>query len=71
MQKRTGGLIEWLIPLAFVGVMSWLVWHLPAFMLDWIPYTSDSLRAQVEAIYLDSDVTRQLRRCVWRSYRRH
>lgn len=57
MQKSTGGLTEWLIPLAFVATMSWLVWHLPAFMLDWIPYSSDSLRAQVEAIYLRSDVT--------------
>lgn len=57
MQKNTGGIIEWLIPLAFVGVMSWLIWHLPAFMLDWIPYTSESLRDQVEAIYLRADIT--------------
>lgn len=48
---------EWLIPLAFVGTCAWLIWHLPAFMLDWIPYTSDSLRGQVEAIYLRADVT--------------
>jgi TRAP-type mannitol/chloroaromatic compound transport system permease small subunit len=60
MQKDTGGIIEWLIPLAFVGVMSWLIWHLPAFMLDWIPYTSDSLRDQVEAIYLRADITPNL-----------
>jgi TRAP-type mannitol/chloroaromatic compound transport system permease small subunit len=60
MQKNTGGIIEWLIPLAFVGVMSWLIWHLPAFMLDWIPYTSDSLRDQVEAIYLRADITPSL-----------
>lgn len=57
MQKSSGGLAEWLIPLAFVATTAWLIWHLPAFMLDWIPYTSDSLRGQVEAIYLDSDVT--------------
>ena len=60
MQKRTGGPIEWLIPLAFVGVMSWLIWHMPAFMLDWIPYTSDSLRGQVEAIYKKADITPNL-----------
>ncbi|MGH1578593.1 TRAP transporter small permease subunit [Planktotalea sp.] len=60
MQQRTGGLIEWLIPLAFVGVMSWLVWHLPAFMLDWVPYTSESLKAQVTAIYLKADITPNL-----------
>jgi TRAP-type C4-dicarboxylate transport system permease small subunit len=57
MQRRGGGIVEGLLPLAFVGTMSWLVWHLPAFMLDWIPYTSASLRAQVEAIYLRADVT--------------
>ena len=60
MQKASGGVTEWLIPLAFVGTMSWVIWHLPAFMLDWIPYTSDSLRGQVEAIYLRSDVTPNL-----------
>ena len=57
MQKASGGITEWLIPLAFVGTMSWLIWHLPAFLLDWLPYSSESLRAQVEAIYLRSDVT--------------
>jgi len=40
--------------------MSWLVWHLPAFMLDWISYTSDSLRGQVEAIYKKADITPNL-----------
>ena len=58
--QKTGGIIEWLVPLAFVGTMSWLIWHLPAFLLDWIPYKSDSLRAQIEAIYLISDVTPNL-----------
>ncbi|KAG1647823.1 C4-dicarboxylate TRAP transporter large permease protein DctM [Nymphon striatum] len=57
MQQRSGGIIEWLIPLAFVGTVAWLVWHLPAFMLDWVPYTSESLRGQVEAIYLRADIT--------------
>ncbi|MEP5154881.1 TRAP transporter small permease [Planktotalea sp.] len=60
MQKTTGGIIEWLIPLAFVGTMSWLIWHLPAFLLDWIPYTSESLKGQVQAIYLESDITPNL-----------
>lgn len=60
MQKTSGSIIEWLIPLAFVGTASWLVWHLPAFMLDWIPYTSDSMRQQVEAIYLRADKTPNL-----------
>ena len=57
MQKRSGGIVEWLIPLAFVGTAAWLIWHLPAFMLDWVPYTSESMREQVEAIYIRADVT--------------
>ena len=60
MQRASGGLTEWLIPLAFVGTMAWLVWHLPAFLLDWIPYSSESLRGQVEAIYVLADVTPNL-----------
>ncbi len=57
MQKSKNGFIQWAIPVAFVATMSWVVWHLPAFLLDWIPYTSESLRGQVEAIYLRADVT--------------
>ncbi|MEP1933900.1 MAG: TRAP transporter small permease subunit [Roseibium sp.] len=57
MQKTTGGIVEWLIPLAFVAAASWWIWHLPAFLLDWLPYDSESLRGQVEAIYLRSDIT--------------
>jgi len=60
MQQQSSGITQWLIPLAFVATMSWLVWHLPAFMLDWIPYTSESLRGQVEAIYLRADVTPEM-----------
>ncbi|MGB7241864.1 MAG: TRAP transporter small permease [Sulfitobacter sp.] len=60
MHRKSGGIFEWLIPLAFVGTMSWLIWHLPAFLLDWLPYTSDSLRGQVTAIYLRADVTPNL-----------
>jgi len=60
MQQQSSGITQWLIPLAFVATMSWLVWHLPAFMLDWISYTSESLRGQVEAIYLRADVTPEM-----------
>jgi TRAP-type C4-dicarboxylate transport system permease small subunit len=60
MQKTQGGIIVWIIPTAFVGTTAWLIWHLPAFLLDWIPYTSDSLRAQVEAIYIRADITPEM-----------
>ena len=58
--KSTGGVMEWLVPCLFVGTMSWIIWHMPAFLLDWIPYDSVSLRDQVEAIYAISDITPNL-----------
>lgn len=35
--QRNGTLIEWLVPLAFVLCAGWIVWHIPAFTLDWYP----------------------------------
>jgi hypothetical protein len=58
--KATGGIMEWLVPCLFVATMSWIIWHMPAFLLDWIPYNSVSLRDQVEAIYAISDITPNL-----------
>ena len=57
MERTSGSLMEWLIPIAFIACTSWVVWHLPAFLLDWLPYANESMRDQVEAIYLRSDVT--------------
>lgn len=57
MEDESGTLIEWLLPLAFFLCFGWVIWHLPAFMLDWIPYSSESLKAQVTAIFQESDLT--------------
>ncbi len=35
MQERSGSLIEWLVPMAFIFCAAWTVWHMPAFILDW------------------------------------
>lgn len=35
--QRNGTLIEWLVPLGFIACAGWLVWHIPAFILDWYP----------------------------------
>ena len=37
MEDKSGSLIEWLVPLGFILCAGWLVWHLPAFTLDWVP----------------------------------
>ncbi len=47
MQEQSGKAVEWLIPLGFILCAGWLVWHLPAFTLDfWPPDASqvDNLR---------------------------
>lgn len=56
MQEKTAGLIEWLVPLAFILCAGWVTWHLPAFTLDfWPPDPSqaDNLRG----LHRRNDVT--------------
>lgn len=38
-QLKSGTLIEWLVPLAFIACAAWVTWHMPAFILDWGVYT--------------------------------
>ena len=54
---KTGSLWEWLIPLAFVICMGWLIWHTPAFILDFIPSENQGLVDQMTALHLRKDVT--------------
>ncbi len=34
-EQRNGTAIEWLVPIALVLVTGWVIWHMPAFILDW------------------------------------
>ncbi len=34
-EERYGTLVEWLVPMALVTVTGWVIWHMPAFILDW------------------------------------
>lgn len=56
MPPKSGSLWEWVIPMTFFVCASWVVWQLPAFILDWIPPASESLYGQVEAIFVRSDI---------------
>lgn len=47
---------EWIIPLLFVVSGGWVVWHMPAFILDLIPPDNESLFAQISALHLRKDV---------------
>ncbi len=60
MTNKSGSLIEWLVPLAFVFCAGWVVWHIPAFTLDWNPPPDQSQRDNLAGIFLRNDVTPNL-----------
>lgn len=57
MEQKSGSLIEWLVPLAFIFCAGWLVWHIPAFILDWNPPDDQSARDNLQALFDRNDVT--------------
>jgi TRAP-type mannitol/chloroaromatic compound transport system permease small subunit len=59
-KNETTSWAEWLIPFAFVLAAGWFVWHLPAFILDFLPHQNESLFAQTSAIHAEKDVTPNL-----------
>lgn len=59
-EAETGGLLEWIIPLAFIICMGWVIWHMPSFILDFLPPANESLYGQIEALQLRKDVTPNL-----------
>ncbi|MEO9649446.1 MAG: TRAP transporter small permease [Roseobacter sp.] len=60
MQKTSGSLIEWLMPLAFIFCAGWVIWHIPAYLLTWFPHENVSMLGQVTAIFDRNDVTPNL-----------
>lgn len=57
MQEKSGSLVEWLVPLAFILCAGWLTWHLPAFTLSWFPPTDPSQHDKLSALFGRIDVT--------------
>lgn len=60
MQDESGRPIEWLMPFAFIVCAGWVVWHAPAYLLDFIPPSSESMFAQMSALHLRHDVTPEM-----------
>ncbi len=60
MEHKSGGLIEWLVPLAFILCTGWATWHLPAYVLDLIPPQDGSLYDQVSSLFNRNDITPDL-----------
>ena len=57
---KTGSLVEWLWPSAFMVAMGWFIWHLPAYILTFLPHESESQYTQVLRIHESKDVTPDL-----------
>lgn len=60
MEKEPGSLVEWLVPLAFVICSGWAIWHIPAYLLDFIPPADQSLNDQISALHARKDVAPDL-----------
>ena len=57
MQNNSGSLREWLVPFGFFICAGWTIWHIPAFILDFIPPASQSLVDQMSQLHQRKDVT--------------
>ena len=57
MKAESGGLWEWLVPFAFILCAGWAIWHTPAYILDFIPPSSQSLFDQMSELHARKDVT--------------
>lgn len=57
MEDKTGGIWEWTVPFAFFFCMGWTVWHTPAYILDFLPPTNQSLLDQISELHRRKDVT--------------
>ena len=57
MQEKSGSLIEWLVPMSFILFSGWLIWHMPAFTLDFAPPQDPSQFDKLSALFKRIDVT--------------
>jgi len=53
-------LIEWVMPFAFVVCAGWVIWHTPAYLLDFVPPQNESMFQQMSALHLRKDVTPEM-----------
>ncbi|GFE49105.1 hypothetical protein So717_08580 [Roseobacter cerasinus] len=57
MQEKSGSLIEWLVPLAFIFCAGWVTWHMPAFTLTWAKPEDPSQYDKLSALFARADIT--------------
>ena len=57
MKDESGGFWEWIIPLLFVVCASWVIWHMPAYILTIAPHENESLLGKVTALHDTKELT--------------
>ena len=57
MEDESGSFWEWVVPMAFIVCASWVIWHIPAFILDLLPPDNESLFGKISALHEKKDVT--------------
>ena len=57
MKEETGGFWEWTIPSAFIVCVGWVIWHMPAYILDFLPPANEGLQNHMVALHARKDVT--------------
>ncbi|EFO32091.1 trap dicarboxylate transporter, dctq subunit [Roseibium sp. TrichSKD4] len=57
MAKKSGGIREWIIPFAFALCAGWVIWHGPAYILDFFPHANESMTAQITELHERKDVS--------------
>ena len=57
MEDKSGTLLEWIYPFAVFVCGGWVIWHIPAYLLDFIPPASQSLFDQMSQLHMRKDVT--------------
>ena len=60
VKDESGSLWEWLVPSAFIICAGWMIWHMPAYLLDFIPPGNASLFDQMSELHSRKDVTPDL-----------
>lgn len=60
MSEKTGSLLEWIIPAGFFVSCGWVVWHLPAYILSFLPHADQSVFDRVKALHETKDVSPNL-----------
>lgn len=57
MTKQSGNLMDWVIPTCFLFCIGWTIWHLPAFLLDYVGYANESKAIQIQDYFDRKQIT--------------